>query len=132
VAAGFSLAEVYQDSPAWFYPPWWRRFFLTLGGLLLLGAMAIYNAYGQGNLDNWTAQDAALTVLMLTLLGLNFAMTSILLDRHRPEFINVLFWGLLVCLFLAIYTPLSNFQSPPLPHLVASTVSTTNQLPAEL
>jgi hypothetical protein len=129
LAAGFSLAEVYQGSSAYFYPPWWRRFFLILGGLLLLGAIAVYNSYSRGNLGDWTAESAALTVLMLTLLGSTFCMTSLLLDRHRAEFINILFWGLFVCLFLAIYTPLVNLESVPLPHLVAST---TNQLPARL
>lgn len=129
LAAGFSLAEVYQASSAYFYPSWWRGFFLILGGIFLLSVITIYNSYSLGNLGNWTAQDAALTMLMLTLLGSTFSMTALLLDRHRSEFINVLFWGLFVCLFLAIYTPLGNLEFVPLPHLVAST---TNQFPAGL
>ncbi|UAJ71660.1 glycosyltransferase family 39 protein [Synechocystis sp. PCC 7339] len=129
LAAGLTLAEVRQESLTWVYPPWWRRFFLILGGCAGLGAMAVYRAYSQGNLTNWTAQDGVLTILVLVLLALTLAMTSLLLDRQRPEFINVLFWGLFVCLFLIIYTPLSYLPPRSLPDVM---VSTTNQLPAGL
>jgi 4-amino-4-deoxy-L-arabinose transferase-like glycosyltransferase len=134
LAAGLTLAEIRQgaSTSTLVYPPWWRRFFLTLAGLTALGAIAIYFSYGQGNSASWTAQDGVLTILVLVLLALTLAMTSLLLDRQRPEFINVLFWGLFVCLFLVIYTPLSYLPSRPLPDVIVSMVSTTNQLPARL
>ncbi|WLT37602.1 hypothetical protein NON20_17775 [Synechocystis sp. B12] len=132
LAAGLTLAEIQQENSTLVYPPWWRRFFLTLAGLTALGAIAIYFSYSQGNLASWTAQDGVLAILVLILLALTLAMTSLLLDRQRPEFINVLFWGLFVCLFLIIYTPLSYLPPRSLPDVIVSTVSTTNQLPAEL
>ena len=128
LAAGLILAEIRQGASTLVYPPWWRRFFLTLAGLTALGAIAIYFSYGQGNLASWTAQEGVLTILVLILLALTLAMTSLLLDRQRPEFINVLFWGLFVCLFLVIYTPLSYLPPRSLLDVIVSTVPTTNQI----
>jgi len=129
LAAGFSLAEVFQGASDWIYPPWWRRFFLVLGGFLALAAVGIYGIHSRSNSSSWTNQHLALTMLTLVLLVLTFTMTSILLDRQRKEFVKVLFWGLFVCLFLAIYTPLINLPPRSLPQVVAST---TSQLPAGL
>ncbi|WP_259732442.1 glycosyltransferase family 39 protein [Synechocystis sp. CS-94] len=119
LAAGLTLAEIRQGASTLAYPPWWRRFFLTLAGLTSLGAMAIYFSYRRGNLPNWTAQDGVISVLVLVLLALTLGMTSLLLDRQRSEFINVLFWGLFVCLFLAIYSPLSHLPPMSLPNVIA-------------
>ncbi|UOO12370.1 MULTISPECIES: glycosyltransferase family 39 protein [unclassified Synechocystis] len=132
LAAGLTLAEIRRGASTLVYTPWWRRFFLTLAGLTALGAIAIHFSYGRSNLASWTARDGVITILVLVLLSLTLVMTSLLLDRQQPEFINVLFWGLFVCLFLVIYTPLSYLPPRSLPDVIVSTVSTTNQLPAEL
>jgi len=102
LAAAVSLAEAYHPSQ-WVYPAWWRQVFLISAGLLFLAAIAVY---WQGERPWPDSLEQVWLLLLLALLAMTLMMTAILLNQQKPEFITVLFWGLFVCLIVALSTPL--------------------------
>ncbi|MFM1842078.1 MAG: hypothetical protein RLZZ490_814 [Cyanobacteriota bacterium] len=101
LGAAVSLTEAYH-STHWVYPSWWRQGLLISGGGLMGGLTWVY--WQAIALGNQTGQPWSLW--LLGLLAMVMMMTATLLGQQKSEFIAVLFWGLFVCLVLAIHSPL--------------------------
>lgn len=103
LAAAVGLTEAHQTILSATYPSWWRQFFLISAGSLFLG---LAWAYWQEAIawPNNIGQMGGL--LLLVMVALTLIMTATLLNQQKSDFINVLFWGLFVCLLWAIHSPI--------------------------
>ncbi|MGA1622133.1 MAG: glycosyltransferase family 39 protein [Synechocystis sp.] len=102
LAAAISFINAYHPT-RWDYPHWWAPVFLGGAGLTFV---LITGVYWQGAIAGHAAGGQFWGVLLLALLAMTLMMTATLLDQQKSEFIAVLFWGLWVCLYLLLHSPL--------------------------
>ncbi|MEB3161285.1 MAG: glycosyltransferase family 39 protein, partial [Synechocystis sp.] len=109
LAAAISLTDAYPPTH-WVYPAWWRHSFLiSAGGLFLALTWVYWQSISQSSVMGYAVPDhpeQLWGLLLLALLAMTMMMTATLLAQQKSEFIAVLFWGLFVCLVLAIHSPL--------------------------